>query len=195
MCSIVHIFFHKLSDQQFETTDTANHFHVLKTAVGCVVTVKKVGRHQKEQLMNNTKNILVFVQSVVQLHLVQQQPLSLKGYCEPKKELIQEIVVILFVTSVISVNLEELRCSPRVQFHCWLSQPKPVVLQKNMCFFHLQACIFTLLLLLFLLTMLGCLSSKMILDHLFHLLCFQKKNAGNMDIKSFIITLYLNDLA
>lgn len=142
MCSIVHIFFHKLSDQQFQTTGTANHFHVLKTAVGCVVTVKKVGRHQKEQLMNNTKNILFFVQSVVQLHLVQQQPLSLKGYCEPKKELIQEIVVIFFVTSVISVNLEELRCSPRVQFHCRLSQPKPVVLLKKMCFFHLQVCVF-----------------------------------------------------
>lgn len=36
------------------------------------------------------------------------------------EELIQEIVVIFLTTSVISVSQEELRYSPRVQFHGWL---------------------------------------------------------------------------
>lgn len=81
--------------------------------------------------------------------------------------------MIFFVTSVMSVSQEELRCSPRVQFHCWYRQPMPVVLLKRICFFHFQACIFTLLFLLFLLTMLVCLSAEIILDNLFHLY-FQK---------------------
>lgn len=63
---------------------------------------------------------------------------------------------------------------PKGAVSLWFRQPMPVVLLKRICFFHFQACIFTLLFLLFLLTMLVCLSAEIILDYLFHLLYFQK---------------------
>lgn len=104
--------------------------------------------------------------------------------------------MIFFVTSVVSVSQEELRCSPRVQFHCWFRQPMPVVLLKRICFFHFQACIFTWLF-FFIFT-----------DHACLFICwnyfrpfvssiiFSEINAGNMDIKSFIIIILpLNYLA
>lgn len=53
------------------------------------------------------------------------------------EELIQEVVVIFLTTSAVSVRQEELRYSPRMQFHGWLKPTQVCCFAEKDMFFPL----------------------------------------------------------